>query len=161
MRAAKKYATMTMLSKKHTKEAAKMQKSNKFLTVTGILMIIGGGIGVILGVIAVAGVGLLAASLEELGISSEAGLLMLAAILYLVSAVVQLIAGILGVANARKPEKAMVCIVFGILTAILAILGNVLTVAGGGDFNVLGLVLGLALPILYLIGAFQNKSKAM
>ena len=80
--------------------------------------------------------------------------------LALVSAGISLVAGILGVKNAAKPEKAMVCIVFGILTAALSVLGNVLTVAGGGNFSIPNLLLGLVIPVLYLIGAFQNKQRA-
>ena len=135
-----------------------MEKGNGLLKVSGILMIIGGGIGIILGIIAVLGVSLLVAIIgDDL---ANSGLLTFSAILVLVSAIVQLIAGILGVANAKKPEKATVCITFGVLTALLAVLGNVLTMAGGGDFNPVGLIIGLALPVLYLIGAFQNKSRA-
>lgn len=131
-------------------------ESNKFLKITGIFMIIGGGISLIVGLLAVAAVGVLAAAL---GSEASLGLLLLAAVLALVSAVVSLVAGILGVKNAARPEKAVVCIVFGILTAVFSVLGNVLTVAGGGDFSVLNLLTGLLLPILYLVGAFQNKSR--
>ncbi len=132
-------------------------KSNTLLKVAGILMIIGGSIGIILGIIAVLGVGALAIAL---GSEASLGLLMFAAILTLVSAVVSLIAGIVGVKNAAKPEKAGLCIVFGVLTAVLAVLGNILSVAGGGAFSTMGLVTGLLLPVLYLIGAFQNKNAA-
>jgi len=131
------------------------RKGNGFLTVTGILMIIGGGIGIILGILAVLAVSALAVTL---GVGS--GLLTVSAILTLVSAVVSLIAGILGVANSAKSEKAMTCIVFGVLAAALSVFGNILTVVGGGSFSPFSLVLGLALPVLYLIGAFQNKSRA-
>lgn len=134
------------------------KKSNGFLKVAGILMIIGGGLGIILGIIAVLGVGLLAAAL---GAEASLGLLTFAAVLSLIGSVVSLIAGILGVANAAKPEKATVCIVFGILTAVLSVLGNVLTAAAGGSFSVVNLILGLVLPALYLIGAFQNKKRAV
>ncbi|MGI5849511.1 MAG: hypothetical protein ACOX8Q_05540 [Christensenellales bacterium] len=133
------------------------RKSNGFLKVTGILMIIGGGLGIILGIIAVLGVSLLVAAL---GAEADLGLLTFAAVLSLVGAAVSLVAGILGVANAAKPEKATVCIVFGILTAVFSVLGNILTAAGGGDFSVISLITGLILPVLYLIGAFQNKKRA-
>jgi hypothetical protein len=132
-------------------------QSNKFLKVTGILMIISGGISIIVSIVAVLGVGVLAAAL---GGDGSLTLLMLAAVLALVSAGISLVAGILGVKNAAKPEKAMVCIVFGILTAALSVLGNVLTVAGGGNFSIPNLLLGLVIPVLYLIGAFQNKQRA-
>lgn len=135
------------------------RKSNKFLKVTGILMIISGALGIILGILAVVGVGAYVAAYggdAEIGV----GMLMSAAILTLISSAVSLVAGILGVANAAKPEKAMVCIVFGILTVVLAVLGNILTIAGGSDFSVLNLITGLILPVLYLIGAFQSKKEA-
>ena len=135
----------------------KNQKSNGFLKVTGILMIISGGISIIFSIIALLGVGVLATAL---GGDASLGLLMLASVLALVSSVISLVAGILGVKNAAKPEKAQICIVFGFITAILAVLGNVLNIAGGNSFDVLGLVTGLVVPVLYLIGAFQNKGKA-
>ena len=133
------------------------QKSNGFLKVTGILMIIFGSIALIVGIIAVIGVALL---VSILGADANQGLLTFAALLAIVSAIVQFVAGILGVANANKPEKASVCIVFGILTAALAVLGQVLNVVGGSSIGWLGLGIGVAVPILYLIGAFQNKKRA-
>jgi len=130
------------------------RKSNTLLKVAGILMIIGGGLSIILGIVAVLGVGLLAA----LGVNS--GLLTLASIIVLISGVVMLIAGILGAKNAAKPEKAQSCIIFGIIVIVLAILGNVLSIAAGTEMNYLSLGTGLILPILYLVGAFQSKKSA-
>ena len=129
-------------------------KSNGLLKVAGILMIIGGIIGIIVGIIAVLGVGVLAA----LGASS--GLLTFSAILLIVGAIVQLIAGIVGAKNAAKPENAQKCIVFGVLVIALSVLGNILGLVAGGSFNFVSLLSGLLLPVLYLVGAFQNKAKA-
>jgi hypothetical protein len=130
------------------------QTSNKLLKVTGILMIIGGGLGIIVGIIAVLGVGMLALTLGE---EANLGLLTISAILALVSSVISLIAGIFGVSGASKPEKAQRCIVFGVLAIALAVLGNILNMAGGNSFSPTSLLTGLILPVLYLIGAFQNK----
>lgn len=126
-------------------------KGAKFLKVTGIIMIIGGALGIILGIIALLGVGVLALA------GASAGILTFAAILSLVSAIVQLIAGIKGVKNANKPEKAQSCIVWGAVVAVLSVLGNILTVVGGGEFDVTSLLLGLVLPVLYIVGAVKNK----
>ena len=131
---------------------------NGFLKVTGILMIIGGGLSIILGIIAMLGVALI---VSALGTEEMLGLLIFATILSLLGAIVSLVAGILGVANAAKPEKANICIVFGILAAMLSVLGNVLTATSGGTFSVFNLILGLVLPVLYLIGAFQNKARVV
>ena len=130
-------------------------KSNPILKITGILMIIGGAVGIIVSIIAALGVGALA-----LLVGGAVAVLMVAVILALVGSVIELVAGIVGVKNAARPEKAGVCIVFGILTLVLSLLGNILTVAGGGTFSGINLGLGVVIPILYLIGAFQNKSKA-
>ena len=87
-------------------------KGRKFLKVTGILMIIGGAFGIIGGIVAMIGAGALAAVLE-----TSAGGLMLASALILASAVFQLIAGIMGVKNCDKPEKAQSCLVMGVIVA--------------------------------------------
>lgn len=130
-------------------------KGRKFLKVTGILMIIGAAFGIIGGIIAMIGVGALAAVLE----TSAVGL-MLASVLVLASAVFQLIAGIMGVKNCDKPEKAQTCLVMGIIVAILSVAGNVTSNVLGSDFNVFNYATGLVIPVLYIIGAAKNKETA-
>ena len=130
-------------------------KGRKFLKVTGILMIIGGAFGIIGGIVAMIGVGALAAVLE-----TSAGGLMLASSLILASAVFQLIAGIMGVKNCDKPEKAQSCIVIGVIVAILSVAGNVISNVLGSDFNIMSYATGLIIPVLYIIGAVKNKELA-
>ena len=130
-------------------------KGRKFLKVTGILMIIGGAFGIIGGIVAMIGAGALAAVLE-----TSAGGLMLASALILASAVFQLIAGIMGVKNCDKPEKAQSCLVMGVIVAILSVAGNVISNVLGSDFNVFNYATGLIIPVLYIIGAVKNKEPA-
>lgn len=130
-------------------------KGRKFLKVTGILMIIGGAFGIIGGIVAMIGAGALAAVLE----TSAVGL-MLASALILASAVFQLIAGIMGVKNCDKPEKAQSCIVIGVIVAILSVAGNVISNVLGSDFNIINYATGLIIPVLYIIGAVKNKEPA-
>lgn len=130
-------------------------KGATFLKVTGILMIIGGAIALILGFVAVAAVAALA-YLSDGAISS--GLLYAASILTLISAVAELVAGIVGVVNSKKPEKAGACIVWGVIVAVLSVAGCILTAVGGSSFPVVNLILGLVLPALYVIGALKNKN---
>ena len=130
-------------------------KGRKFLKITGILMIIGGAFGIIGGIVAMAGAGALAAVLE-----TSAGGLMLASALILASAVFQLIAGIMGVKNCDKPEKAQSCIVIGVIVAILSVAGNVISNVLGSDFNIINYAIGLIIPVLYIIGAVKNKEQA-
>ena len=130
-------------------------KGRKFLKVTGILMIIGGAFSIIGGIVAMIGAGALAAVLE-----TSAGGLMLASALILASAVFQLIAGIMGVKNCDKPEKAQICIVIGVIVAILSVAGNVISNVLGSDFNIINYATGLIIPVLYIIGAVKNKEAA-
>lgn len=130
-------------------------KGRMFLKVTGILMIIGGAFGIIGGIVAMIGAGALAAVLE-----TSAGGLMLASALILASAVFQLIAGIMGVKNCDKPEKAQSCLVMGIIVAILSVAGNVISNVLGSDFNIINYATGLIIPVLYIIGAVKNKEPA-
>lgn len=129
-------------------------KGSGFLKVTGILMIIGGGISIILSIIAVLGV----AALVYISDGEASSAMLYASVaLMVVSAVAQLVAGIIGVVNCKKPEKAGVCIAWGVIVAVLCIAGTILNSVGGGSFSILSLVLGLVLPILYIIGAVFNK----
>lgn len=126
-------------------------KGASFLKVTGILMIIGGGISLIVAIAALLGI----AALAVLGASS--GILYAAGVLTLVSAVAELVAGIIGVVNAKRSEKAGLCMAWGVIVAVLCVAGCVLTAVGGSDFPVLSLILGLVLPVLFIIGAAKNK----
>ena len=126
-----------------------------FLKVTGILMIIGGGLAIILAIITILGIAALAYITD--GVISS-GLLYAAGILSLVSAVAELVAGIIGVTNCKKPEKATSCVVWGIIVAALCIAGSILTVVGGSSFPVVSCLIGLVLPVLYIIGALKNKA---
>ena len=131
-------------------------KGAGFLKVTGILMIIGGAISIIMGIIAALGV----AALVYISSGTVSSALLYASVtLMIVSAVAELVAGIIGVANCKKPEKAGVCIVCGIIVAVLSIAGTILNSVGGGSFSAFSLILGLVLPVLYIVGAVFNKKE--
>lgn len=130
-----------------------MNKGKNFLKVTGILMIIFGAIALIFGIIALLGV---------LALDAK-GLLLIAVILGLVSAVCEIIAGIVGVKNCNKPEKAGACIAWGVITLILALAGVVISILMGGSSVssiIVSIVSSIAIPVLYLIGAGLNKKSA-
>lgn len=77
-------------------------KGSGFLKVSGVLMIIGGGISIILGIIAALGVAALAYISDG---TVSLALIYASVALMIVSAVAQLVAGIIGVVNCKKPEK--------------------------------------------------------
>lgn len=130
------------------------------LKVTGILMIIGGALALVIALIAVIGIAA-AASLAAGALGGGIiALAVIASILALLGGGIELVAGILGVKNWNQPAKAQSCIVFGAIIIALSVLSNILNLASGSEFNLFSLLLGLVLPVLYLIGAVQLKNMA-
>ena len=134
----------------------KKAKGAGFLKVTGILMIIFGALSIIVSIIAAIGVAALLL-ISDGAVSST--LLYTAVTLLIVSAVAELVAGIIGVVNCKKPEKAGTCIAWGIIVAVFCVAGTILQSVGGGSFSVFSLISGLVLPILYIIGAVLNEKE--
>ena len=129
-------------------------KGQKFLKVTGILMIIGAALSILFGVI-IGGVGALIAKFA--GASTLGFAFYLGLATTLVGGIIQLIAGINGVKHCNKPENAKKCITWGIIVIALCVISNILTVVGGGEFSIVNLLTGLVIPVLYLVGGIQNK----
>ena len=145
---------------------------SKMLKVCGIITIIFGAISIVASILAVVGAGAGASYVAETGELGQEALLatgiilevvIAAAVLSLVGSVIELIAGILGVKNWNKPEKATICVVFGIIVLALTVISLILSAVGGGTSSasiVISVICGLALPVLYLIGAIQLKKQA-
>lgn len=135
-------------------------QGSKMLKVTGILMIIGGALALVIALIAVIGIAA-AASLAAGALGGGIiALAVIASILSLLGGGIELAAGILGVKNWNQPAKAQSCIVLGAIIIALSVLSNILNLASGSEFNLFTLLLGLVLPVLYLIGAVQLKNMA-
>lgn len=107
-------------------------KGATMLKVTGILMIIGGAISIIVSILAIIGIAAIAYLSDG---SASLGLLYASGALLTVSSVAELIAGILGTANCKKPEKAKTCLAWGIVVAVLAVAGIILNAIGGGQLQ--------------------------
>ena len=143
-----------------------MEKSNKFLKVTGILMIIGGSIN-LLGSVLLLLFGVLfvdAAIHTSLTGTQDAavGVIVAGIVLIIAASIIQFAAGVAGAKNAKNPEKAGICICFGVLTVVIYLVSQVLNFLGGAVHNyidVMVIVFGLVVPALYLVGAFQLKAK--
>ncbi len=127
-------------------------KGSGFLKVTGIIMIVGGALGIILSLIAIAGVAILAAA------GASSGLLYLSVVISIVGAVLEMVAGIIGVKNCKNTEKASTCLMWGIIVIACSILSNIIAVVAGGEFNVSSMLIGMILPVLYIVGAIRNKA---
>ena len=129
-------------------------KGHVFLKVTGILMIIAAAFSIIVGVL-LAGISALAA-----GLGAASGLkftFWAALFLTLVGGVCQLIAGIKGIKHSKRSEKAGKLIVWGAIVAVFSVLSIVMSLVNGGEFNVVSILTGIAIPALYIYGAVLNS----
>lgn len=135
-------------------------KESTFLKVMGILSIIFGAIGSLAAIMGSLG----AAALSVAGLLSST--LIVSVFIALADAAVMLTAGIVAVANSKKPQKAKLCIAFGILMIALRVANAVLVVsrpdlfaesATGVAASGLGFstIVGFAVPVLYTIAAFR------
>ena len=123
----------------------------KILKVAGILMIIGGALGIIFGILAIAGIN----ALSDLGVDKT--LLLVSSIFAIVAGIIELFAGIKGVKSSTDPAQASKCIIWGIVVVACSIIAQIINVAGGGAFSASSLVTGLILPAAYIYGAFMMK----
>ena len=157
-------------------------KGKGFLRVTGILMIIGGGVMCVIGlvflILCIIGVAQLGQSLGES--IAVAAIIFIAIVICLAGSIIELITGIVGTKNAGKPERYKRCKVLGIIVLILQIISLVLTIATmilvnyliselATAFGVSGVtmfpwwtiliivILGIVVPVLFLIGVSRNK----
>ena len=133
----------------------KTAKGAGMLKVVGILMIVFGGIALVLGIIAAVAVAAVAFLSEGL---LTTNLLYASTALMVASAVAELVAGIVGVVNCTKPEKAGVCIVWGAIVAVLCVAGTVLNLVAHGEFNICTMAVGLVLAVQFYIGGVPNKT---
>ena len=74
-------------------------------------------------------------------------------VIFLIAAAVNLVIGIIGSKNADDPTKALFFIVVGIILAILTLISLI------SDFSIWNL-LGLVMPILFIVGGVQNRNAA-
>ena len=125
---------------------------NTLLKVIGILMIIGGVLALILEIVALIGVGV-ASAMD----ASLTGVQLIAVILLLVSGIVELIAGIKGVSGSSDPVKGAKCLPWGIAIIVIQVIGQILNIVSGSGFSVVNFLIGLVLPVLYIIGAVNAK----
>lgn len=124
-------------------------RGKNFLLVCGIIMIVFGAISSLASIIAIFGVAvLLATGMVLTAIQGVVGI---------IASVCELVTGIVGVVNCKKPEKAGTCMTLGIILIALQAISFILGLIGG-SFGIIGLILGLILPVLYVIGANLNKN---
>ncbi len=129
-----------------------------FLKVCGILMIIGGGLGAILSLIAVMGAAYTVQLAAMVGLQINEPLLIAGLAISIIGSAFQLFTGIQGVKNCANVSAADKLLKFGIIIVVINIVSVILNVISGAEFNIFGLLLGLVVPVLFIIGAMKNKN---
>ena len=146
-------------------------KGKGFLKVTGIIMIIFAGIALIGEIInLIIGTRVMDYYTAQAGASMAAAKVVVYGLLAggIILSGLQLFTGILGIKNCSKPDKSTICIVFGSIILAIDLIGYVITLIIGASMPAVLILLvsimsliGMALPILYIIGAALNKNAAV
>lgn len=133
-------------------------KGRTLLKVVGILNIIFGIFGIIGSIMLLLGGSLLGALGAAAG-EAEAGVALgalatVAAIISMISSILLIIAG--AVAVKRCNEISSTCFIWGIVLVLIQVISLVITIVSGG-FSPMSII-GLVLPVLYLIGGAMNRN---
>jgi len=107
------------------------------------------------------GAGLAIGAIDISQITSSAGLVHTSIILVIAASIIQVIAGIMGLANSEKPEKMNSCILVCIIAILLYTAAQIMSIYSGGVHNSLdmvGMIAGFAIPAVFLVGAFEVKA---
>lgn len=131
-------------------------KGKTMLKVVGILMIVFAAVNILTGLLAIGGGALLGAAGGEMGAALGVMAGATGALLILAS-VLDLVFGILAVKWCNRAEKAGALFVLGIILAVLAVIGLVMSLGGEG---LVGSIVDVVLAVLYILGAHQNKQGA-
>ena len=136
-----------------------MEQGNKganIFKISSVLMVVSGVISIIAAIVFLIGLsGLVALFGETLPVWFY-----VSALLSMVGAVSSLVAGIMGLKACKGRAKVITCMIWGIVVAVLSTGGFISNVVTGGDISVSSLILGLVIPILYLVGANMFKKSA-
>ena len=125
-------------------------KVNGFLKTMAIIMLVCGILSAIVSLIGIAGVAILVLA------GASSGLLYGSIGLAVAGAVLQIVAGAKGIGAAKDAQKAPGCVKLGIVIIALSLLSTVLSLIGGGDFDIVSIALGLVVPVLYTYSAAKK-----
>ncbi|MDD3278887.1 MAG: hypothetical protein PHG16_08395 [Lachnospiraceae bacterium] len=134
------------------------------LKLIGVLFIILGAIGAVVSVMALAGGGLImglgASTGEVAAVVKGSTILMVTSGIRLIWSIVLLVAGILGVKDCKAPEKAKTLFALGGVLIIFSLAANILSIVAKGInvVDVIGLVVGCVLPVIFMLGAKENMN---
>ena len=131
-----------------------------FLMVVGIFLIIGGVSAMVTSAMNFVMMGqeeyapILEQTLQQVGSSKTT--FQISIVLTAIQSVINVVTGIIGVANSKKIEKASLCYICGIILIVYALICNAYS-AFSGAFSIFSVIFSLILPLLYFWGALKNR----
>ncbi len=136
------------------------------LQVVGIIMVVVGVLSLLVSLINIAVLGM--AGSGEVGEIMEQSLATTGvtmadykASVYIMTAgaLINLVIGIIGIANCNKIQKAGICFVCGIILIVWQLGTNVYSAVTSGitGMGIINIIIGLILPLLYFWGALKNR----
>ncbi|MBR5407267.1 MAG: hypothetical protein IKX95_05010 [Lachnospiraceae bacterium] len=134
------------------------ETSRKILKIAGILSIIGGAIGLLVGILAVAGGGILAGYGEGDDQTSGA-IVLIAGVVLLISGIVSLIEGICSTRAAKDTSKIMPAWIFAIIGLIFNGLSFIMNVVQSGFSSALSGIASIAFSVLIFLAANTIKKE--
>ena len=84
----------------------------------------------------------------------------IAVVVAVVCSVVEIIAGVKGKKNWDNPAEAQGMMILGIVCAVLSLVSNILFATGGLGVQIVSILSGMVLPVLYIVGTVQLKKQA-
>lgn len=144
------------------------------MEIASILMIIGG----ILGVVGSVFMAMLSAGVMAIGSNPElqkiftdvakttkavSAVLWVGVAVLVISSVIEIIAGLKGKKNCDNPAMGKNLLAWGIVTAVVSVIGNALYANADTASNAIVIAFsatGLIIPVLYIIGAVKLKNQA-
>lgn len=131
-------------------------QGSKLLKVTGIIMTVFGAIALLANLFSL----IVALYIESSRLYGNSPTYYWTTLLLpLISSILYLFLGILGIKNWQNPEKSNICIIVDIIFILTILLGNIFSIVINSlsPFFYFSIITSLILPVLYLVAAFQLK----
>lgn len=139
------------------------------MKVISIIMIIGGAIGAFIMLLVGIFGGMINSAANSVSTEMNAAtstsvgnalaVMWVAIIFGVIGSAIEIFAGIVGVNNWTNPAKAQFMIILGAVITCIQIISIIISIVAD-SFNAFSIVTGLALPVLYIVGAIQLKNQA-
>lgn len=140
------------------------------LKVCGILMVIFAAIGLVVTVMGFIGYSVMdnpevQQAMEQAALQSGTAVAsksetLISLLLSALAVVLEMAAGILGIRNCNRPDKAQSCFIMGVIIIAYQLVNAVYATIVGG-FSIPSTIIGLILPVLYVWGALKNKQVSL